>query len=561
MLPPRKSIKSRPITQLGINEFGRFLTAHNWYEILSTDDIDEKTRNFHNTIRSKYEEFFPEKSITVSPLDKPWMTPELKRINRKMKQEFWRNRKSPLWKTLKKKFLTVKKANCKRFYTRIFDEALNSSPSRWYSLVKKIGLQDVKSESINVECLNDILDEDAADCVAEHFARISQEYEPLNRNILPSFLPSLPPPTLHEHEIYNELRMMKRTKSVLPIDLPYKLRTEFAAELALPLTNIFNTCLQQGTYPKMWKFEWITPVPKLKNPITIKDLRKISCTSDFSKLFERFLRNWILEDIEPNLDPAQYGNQKGTGTDHMLISLVDKILSHLDNNLGSPGVLATMLDWSAAFDRQCPTLGIIKFMNLGVRPALLSVISSYLSNRSMSVKFNGSTSKTYHMPGGGPQGTLLGVLEYLVQCNDNADCVSTDCRFKYVDDLTILELLYLSNLSTGISSYNHKLHVASDIGIDNIFIPPTNLHTQICINTISDWTEQNKMMLNCEKSNYMLFTRSKSNFSTRLKLNSSNLQRVESMKLLGVWITENLDWETNTREICKKKLCPIIPTL
>ena len=148
-----------------------------------------------------------------------------------------------------------------------------------------------------------------------------------------------------------------------------------------------------------------------------------------------------MEDIEPNLDPAQYGNQKGTGTDHMLISLIDKILSHLDNNLGSPGVLATMLDWSAAFDRQCPTLGILKFMNLGVRSALLSVISSYLSNRSMSVKFNESTSKTYQMPGGGPQGTLLGVLEYLVECNDNADCVNTDCRFKYVDDLTILELL------------------------------------------------------------------------------------------------------------------------
>ena len=59
-------------------------------------------------------------------------------------------------------------------------------------------------------------------------------------------------------------------------------------------------------------------------------------------------------------------------------------------------------------------------------------------------------------------------------------------------------------------------------------------------------------MLNCEKFNYMLFTRSKSNFSTRLKLNSSNLQKVESMKLLGVRITENLDWETNTRELCKK---------
>ena len=29
------------------------------------DDIDEKTRNFHNTIRSKYEEFFPEKKILL----------------------------------------------------------------------------------------------------------------------------------------------------------------------------------------------------------------------------------------------------------------------------------------------------------------------------------------------------------------------------------------------------------------------------------------------------------------------------------------------------------------
>ena len=61
-------------------------------------------------------------------------------------------------------------------------------PNGTYSLVKNIGLQDVKSELIRVECYNDIFDEDAEDCVAEHFASISQEYEPLNRNILPSFL-------------------------------------------------------------------------------------------------------------------------------------------------------------------------------------------------------------------------------------------------------------------------------------------------------------------------------------------------------------------------------------
>ena len=50
------------------------------------------------------------------------------------------------------------------------------------------------------------------------------------------------------------------------------------------------------------------------------------------------------------------------------------------------------------------------------------------------------------MPGGGPQGTLLGVLEYLVQCNNNADCVDETLRFKYVNDLTFLELISLSTM-------------------------------------------------------------------------------------------------------------------
>ena len=52
-------------------------------------------------------------------------------------------------------------------------------------------------------------------------------------------------------------------------------------------------------------------VPKTKNPKVIKDLRKISCTSDYSKLFERFLKTWILEDIQADLDLVQFGNQKG----------------------------------------------------------------------------------------------------------------------------------------------------------------------------------------------------------------------------------------------------------
>ena len=64
----------------------------------------------------------------------------------------------------------------------------------------------------------------------------------------------------------------------------------------------------------------------------------------------------------------------------------------------------------------------------------------------MKVKFNGEESDFLSLIGGGPQGTLLGQLEYLVLSNDNADIVSPDDRFKYMDDLTLLQMVCLSGL-------------------------------------------------------------------------------------------------------------------
>ena len=48
--------------------------------------------------------------------------------------------------------------------------------------------------------------------------------------------------------------------------------------------------------------------------------------------------------------------------------------------------------------------------------------------------------------GGGPQGTLVSGLEYLWQSNDNADIVPPEDRFKYIDDLSVLQLVLLSGL-------------------------------------------------------------------------------------------------------------------
>ena len=45
--------------------------------------------------------------------------------------------------------------------------------------------------------------------------------------------------------------------------------------------------------------------------------------------------------------------------------------------------------------------------------------------------------------GGGPQGATLVFLEYISQSNDSASMVPTNDRFKFVDDLTTLEIVNL----------------------------------------------------------------------------------------------------------------------
>ena len=174
----------------------------------------------------------------------------------------------------------------------------------------------------------------------------------------------------------------------------------------------------------------------------------------------------------------------------MIVSFVDRILKLLDTHPDKSAVVATCLDWSAAFDRQDPTLAISKFIQLGVRPSLIPLLISYLSDRKMSVRFNNEVSEILTLIGGGPQGTLLGGLEYIVQSNDNSDCVDSKDRFKYIDDLSILQLIFLSGL---LVEYNFMQHVPSDIGADEKYLPPESFATQNHLNYISNWTKENQI--------------------------------------------------------------------
>ena len=91
-----------------------------------------------------------------------------------------------------------------------------------------------------------------------------------------------------------------------------------------------------------------------------------------------------MDDISKNVD-SQYGGLPGTGTEHMMVCLVDRILKMLDSTTDSAAVIASMVDSKNAFDRQDPTLAIKNFIDLGVRSSQIPLLASYLQDRKLRV--------------------------------------------------------------------------------------------------------------------------------------------------------------------------------
>ena len=68
----------------------------------------------------------------------------------------------------------------------------------------------------------------------------------------------------------------------------------------------------------------------------------------------------------------------------------------------------------------------------------------------------------------------------------------------------------------------------------------------------TNWTDDNLMKVNELKSYYLIFTRSKKDFATRLTMNNKFLERLNVTKILGVWISEDGSWAKNTQEMLKR---------
>ena len=547
-------LKVRPFPESGVKKIEKWFIDQTWDEVYEANTSDDKASIFQNLLVDALNNFFPEKTRKFASDDKPWITHRLKVLDRKRKRTYHLERKSPKWRKLEKEFKSEVKAAKQKFYKNSISDLKQRSPAQWYSSLKRITSRDQVKEEISVDEINHLSDQEQAELIADQFSAIPNQYQSLSADDVkvPCFSKS-DVPQFNPAQVWLKLAQMKTNKSTVAGDFPAKLSKRFAAYIAEPLTDIINTSIRDGQYPEIYKKEVCTPVPKSYPPEKISNLRNISGLLVFDKITEKLISELMVSDMKSKMDPKQYGNEKGLSVQHYLIEMIHRIVSVLDNNRRREtfAVIINLIDWNNAFPRQDPKLGIEAFIKCGVRPALIPVLISYFQNREMKVKWHGCISSSRKLQGGGPQGATLGLLEYIAQSNDCADCVKVENRFRFLDDLSILEIVNL--ISIGISSYNLKEHVPSNIPQHNQYLDPRKLLSQQWLNDISIWTDEQKMKINEAKSKTMIvnFT-DKYQFATQLSINEKPLEVIESTRLLGTIISNDLKWDLNCANIIKK---------
>ena len=106
------------------------------------------------------------------------------------------------------------------------------------------------------------------------------------------------------------------------------------------------------------------------------------------------------------------------------------------------------------------------------------------------------------MPDSGAMGSSIGNLEFGSQTNHSSDCVPKENRFKFVDDLSLLEIINL--ISIGITSYDISNQVPNDLPCHGQFIDSQKLKSQEYLNEINRWTVKQEMVISEKKTKAMI---------------------------------------------------------
>ena len=177
---------------------------------------------------------------------------------------------------------------------------------------------------------------------------------------------------LTEIERAAALTAMKVPRGLHDSDPPRKLLQEAAAIFARPLTIIFNTCLQNGVWPRLWKEERTTMLVKNKPARKRGDFRPIAITYFFGKTLESIVKRYIMQDVDGKIDARQFGGLSSSSSDNYFSSLFQSIMDTANDGKAS---LLICYDFAKAFNSSIHSAVIEAAASLGIRLAILRLLA------------------------------------------------------------------------------------------------------------------------------------------------------------------------------------------
>jgi hypothetical protein len=186
-----------------------------------------------------------------------------------------------------------------------------------------------------------------------------------------------------------------------------------------------------------------------------------------------------------------------------------------------------------------------KLYHYGIRGTAHELLTSYLQDRSQYVYFDQNTfSDTLSISCGVPQGSVLGPLLFIIYINDITQCQCTCNGHTCQGNCTAENFFVL--FADDCNSF------ISDESISGAFKKANELLVRL-----KTYIDANYLHINLKKSKFMYFKPPSRKHDTAidnftLMYDGKPLQRVKSIKFLGVYIEETLNWSVQISHVTKK---------
>lgn len=531
---------SRDFSPANIDRFKAALSNQSWREVIDSTDTNLAFNFFLNTFSELYEIFFPEKRVKINKKYhklNPFMSKgliisrnhnlSLAKRAKKYPTEFNKNfHKS--YRTMYNKLVRLAK---KKHFNKKIAQAGTNSKLIWDTLREAINIP-AKSNIIgpllgnNNVLIND--DKSKANFLNYFFSRIGEETSNHIPTTNASFRDFLPPPCtnsmflapISENTYCNFVLGIKPKTSKDINGLSMRFLHSIIYEIKKPLTFLFNLSVSQGIFPEKLKVSKSIPIFKSGDKTLATNYRLVSLVDNFSKPMEKIICTRLLDFFEKNkfFSDSQFGFRKGLSTKMAVLAIINFITKHINEN---KLVLGIFIDIMKAFDSVDHSILFVKLENAGVRGVALDWFKSYLSGRKQRVFLNNIFSDNLcDIILGVLQGSILGVILFLVMINDINNCCPDLFNAIFADDLTSL---------------------VEDVCLDGLIDKANN-----GLSKLVQWYSSNKFAIHPTKTKCMLFQAS----------NKVSLPIINDNPYLPIFINLNNSGESNITKITPLKLVP-----